>query len=65
MEIVNLTGSEIGSQEITSRTAISEFNSRFCVNKVDEEGNRQENKKKCQIEKLLLFAFHIIDFNYT
>jgi hypothetical protein len=65
MKKVNLTGSVTGSQEITSRTALSNCNGRICVKKVDEEGNRQENKKKCQIEKLLTFAFHIINFNFS
>lgn len=62
MEKVNLTGDNRGSQEMTSRTADSIFNVRFCVKKIDKEGNRQENEKECQIEKAFPFFIHVIDY---
>jgi hypothetical protein len=60
MKKVNLAGDDRGSQEITSRTDNSTFDGRFYVEKVDAERNGQENEKKCQIEKLFPFFFHII-----
>ncbi len=62
MEKVNLAGDDRRSQEITCRTDNSTFLGRFCVEKVDAERNGQENEKKCQIEKLFPFSFHIINY---
>jgi hypothetical protein len=65
MEKINPAGDDRGSQEITCRTTNSTSNGCFCVKKVDAERNRQENEKKCQIEKLFPFSFHIITINST
>jgi hypothetical protein len=64
MEKVNLAGYDRGSQEITCRTTNFTFNGRFCVEKVDAERNRQENEKKCQIEKLFPFSLHINNYKF-
>ena len=63
MEKVYLASDDRGIQETTSRTVSSTFYGRFCVKKVNQESDGQENKKECQIERFIPFIFHIINYN--
>jgi hypothetical protein len=63
MEKVNLAGEDRGSQKITGWTVHSAFDGCFCMKKVNEEGNGQENEKENQIEKLFPFSFHFFFFS--
>lgn len=61
MAEVNIASDDRGIQETTSRTFNSAFDSRFCVKKVDQECNGQEDKKGYQVEKFFPFFFHTIN----
>ena len=63
MEKVNLAGDYRGIQKITGRTVYCSFKGRFYVEKVNEEGSRQENEKESQIEKRFPFSFHFFFFS--
>ena len=60
MEKVNLACCDTGIQEVPGRTVIIVPSSFFSMKEVDKQGQKQENEKKSQIEKLNPFYAHVI-----